>query len=513
MRLRRLLLFVLAAGVALSFAGGCSNGLQSGDGDSDGPSGPADPTDPGSEIAVTLSDGSDFPLEQDSAGRYILPPVLVDTAYQISFSADWLDGTGGWNIDSGALPAGITLNADGALHGTPSSPENACFTARVEWDGQSATEEFCLCVADDAPNELIPADGELDALLLGNRPIDPYTGKPYEFRMEGAGAVPYSVRLADGELPLGAELELNQDESGSYARLIGTPSGSGVFSFTLRGEDAFFRAYGDESGTHVIEREYSIEIFECIRDLNCNQDGKQNGSCVNKYCEYPLPFIRARVNTPLVEDLNLGQAPVSYNLILPDALDGSYYEAELQVSQGDGFYHWEIDNGSLPPGMTLSESGVISGTPSLPNPAQAETYSIRAIVTSADMTQWDRFNITVAPRQANQMLPADGSLPDVRFAGNYLDPATGQPPFIEFGYGSSKDYYLEIVSGALPPGLSFQITETGEEYIRAEISGVVTDTGVFTFTVRGYDEFHRLFGTDEPGTNNVYERVYTIEVL
>jgi hypothetical protein len=227
----------------------------------------------------------------------------------------------------------------------------------------------------------------------------------------------------------------------------------------------------------------------------------------------PAPFVFGRVNTPLVPDLDLEHNPVSYDLMLPDALDGSYYEAELQVSQGDGFYHWEIGSGSVPPGITLSESGVISGTPTLSNPTQAETYGIRPIVTSADQTDFIDLDITVAPRQANQMVPADGSLPDVRFGVNYLDPATGEPPFIEFGYGSSNDYYLEIVSGALTHGLSFQITETGDEYIRAEISGVPTNTGVFTITVRGYDEFHRLFGTDEPGLNNVYERVYTIEVL
>ena len=512
MRLRRLLPLVLIAGIALAFAGGCKNELQSGDGDSDGASGPADPTDPGSEIAVTLSDGSDFPLEQDSAGRYILPPVMVDTAYQIHFSAGWMDGTGGWAVDSGALPAGITLNADGALHGTPTSPENACFTARVEWDGQSATEEFCLCVAEDTPNELLPMDSELNTILVGYSPFDSYTNGPVEFRMEGAGAVPYSVSLVDGELPPGTEVELNEDESGVYARLLGTTSGSGEFSFTLRGEDAFFRAYGDASGTHVIEREYSIEVIECIISRHCNQGLKENGSCVNKYCEYPQPFVPARVNTPRVADLDLEEHPTSYYLILPDALDGSYYEAELQVSQGDGIYHWEIDHGSLPPGITLSESGVISGTPSLPNPSQAETYNIRAVVTSADMTQYDDFDITVAPRQANQMLPADSELPDARYGVNYQGSA-GQPSFIEFGYGSSNDYYLEIVSGALPWGLSFQVTETGDEYVRAEISGTPTYADDFTFTVRGYDEFHRLFGTDEPGLNNVYERVYTIAVF
>lgn len=496
-------------------AGGCSNGLQSGDGDSGAPPGPGDPADPGSDITVTLADGSAFTLEQDAAGRYLLPPVVVDTAYQIHFAADWLDGSGGWAIHSGALPPGITLGGDGTVQGTPSSPENACFTARVEWDGESAEEEFCLCVADDAPNELLPPEVELNLTMIGQKVIDPNSNDPYEFRMTGAGAVPYSVSLVDGELPPGYEIESIHDESGSYVRLVGRTTGSGPFAFTIRGEDAFSRAYGDESGTHVIEREYTVEVIECVIDSHCNQDGKQNGSCVNRYCEYPLPFIRARVNTPLVDDLDLEQTPVSYNLILPDALDGAYYEAEFQVSQGDGFYHWEFHdfNDSLPPGMSLSESGVVSGTPSLSNPSQATTSSFDTIVTSAGMTQEESWGITVAPRQANQMLPAGGSLPDVRFGVNYLDPTTGEPPFIEFGYGSSDDYYLEIVSGSLPPGVSFEIAETNDEYVRAEISGVPSDTGVFTFTVRGYDEFHRLFGTDEPGMNNVFERVYSIEVL
>jgi hypothetical protein len=53
--------------------------------------------------------------------------------------------------------------------------------------------------------------------------------------------------------------------------------------------------------------------------------------------------------------------------MLGDGLAGEPYEAQLRASGGAPPYAWALDPRSqLPPGLTLSKAGVLSGTPNLP---------------------------------------------------------------------------------------------------------------------------------------------------
>jgi hypothetical protein len=52
---------------------------------------------------------------------------------------------------------------------------------------------------------------------------------------------------------------------------------------------------------------------------------------------------------------------------LPDGFAGDAYEAQLRASGGAPPYAWTLDPQSkLPPGLTLSQTGLISGTPTVP---------------------------------------------------------------------------------------------------------------------------------------------------
>ncbi|MDP7266398.1 MAG: DUF2080 family transposase-associated protein [Candidatus Thermoplasmatota archaeon] len=48
---------------------------------------------------------------------------------------------------------------------------------------------------------------------------------------------------------------------------------------------------------------------------------------------------------------------------LPEGHVGVQYSLELEAKGGAGFYSWRIVSGKLPPGLHLSEKGIISGEP------------------------------------------------------------------------------------------------------------------------------------------------------
>jgi hypothetical protein len=48
---------------------------------------------------------------------------------------------------------------------------------------------------------------------------------------------------------------------------------------------------------------------------------------------------------------------------MPDATNGVFYTATLTAIGGVAPYLWSLLSGTLPPGLSLSSAGVISGTP------------------------------------------------------------------------------------------------------------------------------------------------------
>lgn len=61
---------------------------------------------------------------------------------------------------------------------------------------------------------------------------------------------------------------------------------------------------------------------------------------------------------------------------LPGAKIGTAYSATLAATGGIGPYTWAVTTGALPPGITLSPAGVLSGTPTA-----AGTYTMTFTVT------------------------------------------------------------------------------------------------------------------------------------
>jgi hypothetical protein len=86
-------------------------------------------------------------LQPPSIETTSLPGGTVGVAYSQRLSATGGNGTYGWSVSAGALPAGLSLNASsGVITGTPTAAGTSAFTARVTSDGLSDAQPLTITI-------------------------------------------------------------------------------------------------------------------------------------------------------------------------------------------------------------------------------------------------------------------------------------------------------------------------------------------------------------------------------
>ena len=179
--------------------------------------------------------------------------------------------------------------------------------------------------------------------------------------MGSGGKAPYTFAISSGSLPPG----LNITASGAGAGTIsGTPTGVGTFNFTVLVTDA-------NNLTGAIP--YSIAV--------------------------QAPIIALSPST------------------LPNGTYGAAYNQTLSATGGNGSYSYSITSGALPPGLTLSSSGSITGTATA-----AGNYSF--VVSASDQTTGagapyageEPYTVLIIPAPLivtadNQTMPYGGPVP------------------------------------------------------------------------------------------------------
>jgi len=150
---------------------------------------------------------------------------------------------------------------------------------------------------------------------------------------------------------------------------------------------------------------------------------------------------------------------ITTNSPLNDGVVGTAYSITLQANGGTSTRTWTVVSGSLPPGLTLSTAGVISGTPISP-----ATSSFRIRVTSALLSGEKNFILEINTPVA---IVTGSSLPNGTQGASYSQGLTGS--------GGTPPYSWSITTGSLPNGLSLS---------GSTISGTPSQTGTFNFSVR-----------------------------
>jgi prepilin-type N-terminal cleavage/methylation domain-containing protein len=171
-----------------------------------------------------------------------------------------------------------------------------------------------------------------------------------------------------------------------------------------------------------------------------------------------INYLREQICNPfriVTDSLPTGTEEVAYPSSTLQATDGT-----PQLSGPPRYNTWSISSGSLPPGLSLSSTGSISGTP-----ISDGTYNFSIAVSDAEGRTASRsFSITINPN--------DPSINTDVLHFSYVGTAYTASIAASGGTGS---YTWAISSGSLPPGLSLS---------GGSISGTPTTTGTYAFTVR-----------------------------
>ena len=169
---------------------------------------------------------------------------------------------------------------------------------------------------------------------------------------------------------------------------------------------------------------------------------------------------------------------------------GTFYESavpsrtgisiQLQASSSNGgivSFNTALESGSLPPGLTLSSTGLISGTASAVLVDTIYTFQVVATSPNIPSSTSTALSITIkAPNTINWA--SSGSL------GTFNETTAPSRSGISIqlaassSSGSSITYGTTVVSGALPPGLS--ISSTG---LISGTAAAVTSNTTYSFTV------------------------------
>lgn len=253
----------------------------------------------------------------------------------------------------------------------------------------------------------------------------------------GAAGATVTFAVTAGSLPPGLTLPT---QSGGSTVIIGNPTKTGTFGFTVKATDGGL--------TSTLAYQITVTVQGPPDQLQC---AAANGSfLVNGAC------------------------------VLPDSVAGQPYQELLPTSHNAGGA-LSITSGALPPGLSMPSTfgpsdAVISGTP-----AQADANNSYSFVVQGTGDQgqplYQAYQLTVDPNQPlTIVLPGVGSnLSPGMVGGSYA-----QDLFLP---GGAAPYTWAVAAGQLPPSLSLQ-TFSDPRDANDELAGTPTTAGTYTFTMR-----------------------------
>ncbi|MBA4696663.1 MAG: putative Ig domain-containing protein [Legionella sp.] len=417
----------------------------------------------------------------------------VNVAYSQTNTAAGGSPPYSYRVQSGSvLPAGLTLQANGTVSGTPQNP--GAFSYTIEVVDQTQT-----------PVPATTSGTMIGALQLIATPST-YTqaGAVYsQANTASGGTPPYTFQMQTGSiLPAGLTLQSNGTVSG-------TPQNAGPFSYTVEVVDQTLTVVpATTSGTMITALQltptpsqytqvnvaysqantasggtppYTYRVAQgsvLPNGLNLLTDGTVSGTPTTagsfnytiEVVDQTLTAVPATTTGTMIAALELTATPSPFTQV------GAAYNQVNTASGGTPPYTFQLEQGSvLPNGLTLLTDGRVTGTP---QDVGAFSYTIEVVdqtLTAVPATTTGTMTVGL------ELTATPSALAEVSVPYSQANTASGGTP----------PYTFRIQAGStLPLGLNLNVT-TGEVF------GTPQNPGAFNYTIEVVDQT----GTPAPATS------------
>lgn len=232
-------------------------------------------------VSIVVGDGG-------SAPSISSPPnveAIKGQAFTFPFAVSGGTGPYGWQVVTGTLPSGITLNPNsGLLAGTTEETGSFSFVVRVT-DAGSRKAEKAMTMAVLLP----PLDLTTGALPNGQ------LGLPFNYQLAAIGGKPpYTWAIVAGALPAG----LNLNQTGGI--VSGTPAAAGNFNVTIEVKDSETRTMRKALSLTIAPSSLSIQTATLLEALKGSVFSYQPGAAGGR-----APYAWAIVSGALPSGLGL----------------------------------------------------------------------------------------------------------------------------------------------------------------------------------------------------------------
>ncbi|HTU32308.1 MAG TPA: putative Ig domain-containing protein [Candidatus Acidoferrum sp.] len=417
-----------------------------------------------------------------------LPDGVVGAPYSETLQASGGTAPYSWDVMSGSLPAGVTLDpSSGTISGTPTATGTSSVTVEVT---DAASHKAHRGWGWSVGSRLSITTSALPSGTVG---------AAYSATLQvSGGQSPYSWSMSSGSLPAGLSL------NASSGVISGTPTASATSLFTVKVTD---------SGNNAASQALDIAIAAATPTLTVSTSTLAGGTVGTAYSTTlqatggttPYSWSTSSGSLPAGLSLNTSSGAITgtpttsgtstFTVKVTDASNntatkslsiavaaatptltvststlaggtvGTAYSTTLQATGGTTPYSWSVSSGSLPAGLSLNtSSGAITGTPTT---SGTSTFTVK-VTDAANNTATKSLSIAVAdvPLTITTTSLPNGST------------NTAYSAFLYAG-GGTTPYTWTVSSGSLPTGLSMT---TG-----GDITGTPTAAGAFTFTAKVTD--------------------------
>jgi hypothetical protein len=343
-----------------------------------------------------------------------LPTAALNFTYTSALSAVGGSGSYRWNIASGSLPNGLILDqATGQIFGKPTQTGTFSFEIQaIDTAANAARRSMFILVSDT--NSGINSVGILTTSLPSGT-VDRRYSQPLNV---GGGTPPYSWSISSGALPDGLEINSTTGE------ISGTPTLDSEETFTVKVVDARGQTATKTLSITINRTDSNISILTPALPV-----GIVNNTYVRTGC-------------------------------------GTNFSGQLVATGGNSSYTWERTNGTLPPGLTLSSSGNLTGTPTATG---SYTFTVR-VSDSDDNRTSQVFTVDIRDLIIHRFSPDSGG-------ENLRMVIEGE------NFGANADTYQVLFGGTLQTIISGVDTTTTPTCHRLTLPiPASAQTGILTLT-------------------------------